>query len=293
MKNRFLSLALIAGVAATFTAGCSQQGSESRIRTPRDPNRTVARMVANVTSLTEYADENMGARATFRAILYDAAGEQFYGPTVVLDGEPADIVEGPSTIYRKTNLPYAAGASYAVNVQNFEAVTPPAPAPIRILSPAPEQRKTDELSRQEVQVFNQPAGQPLTVTWTGGDSAEPVYIFVVGTPDGLPARRFFPRMDPAQHPIDPENYGLPIANTGTFTIPAQLEERRVAADGSVSVQTVSLFANPNRLDAQNPERRSRQFWVYVVQRRTNVAQPIQFSVNSVGVVIADVLAQGA
>lgn len=276
-------------LAALALGGCGlfKSGSGDKLE-PNDPTRTVTSMVASVSTLTAFADTPSTVLPTFRATLYDKDGNQFYGPVVQLDGKdvatstPGDAT---STIYSATGLTYAAGQTYTTTVQGHSATSPGAIPQVLITSPV---RSTTTTGTPPVTTsltyYKQTAGDPMTVTWSGGDPTQPVYIFIYGTPDGNSARRLFVSDDPLQSVGDPENFGKPIANTGTYTIPATLTERYVDSTGAVATRSITTFDDPTKTDTSG-----RAFTVYVAQRQVTLNSPIRFSVVSSAYVTASVL----
>lgn len=280
------AVAALTALAATTLAGCGLFNSSglSGKYEPKDPDRVADRVVAMVTNTTYFTADAPSDKAVFRATLYDKDQRQFFGPDVQLDGEsvPTSTVgEDRTTVYAKQDLPYAAGQTWSVAVQGNAATTPPAPAPLKITSPA---AATDDKGAT-LTYFNAEPAQPVTVTWTGGDPGQPVYIILYGSPDKNGARRLFVSDNPAMSPSDPANFGKPIANTGSFTIPAELTERVVAANGATSTRTVTTFDNPNKKGSG-----VNLLQVSVLQRGETVSGPIHFAVSTVGVAAAGVTA---
>lgn len=272
-------------VAAVLT-GCGSFGkSKSGKYEYNDPDRTAARVVAHVVATTPYSSEAPTDKAEFNGLLYDADGRQFYGPEVLLDGAAVEFKTertGPAR-YVKGGLDYAAGKTYTVAVQGHTATTPPAPPALRVTAPV---RSNEELGRN---FFEQPEGEGVTLSWTGGDPGRPVYIVIYGDPtsnNGANSRRLFVRDNPAQSPTDPENYGLPIANTGSFTLPAELTERVIEKDGSTSTRNIPTFANPTKKPRPNDVR---LFAIFVMQKSDVVKNgPLEVSTNSIATAIAGV-----
>lgn len=276
-------------LAALALGGCGlfKSGNNGKLN-PNDPSRVAASMVASVSTLTAFNDVPSTQLPTFRATLYDADGNQFYGPVVQLDG--ANVAtstpgDNTSTIYSSSGFAYAPGQTYVTTVQGHTATSPGAIPQVLINLPV---RSTTTTGTPPVTTtltyYKQTAGDPMTVTWSGGDPSQPVYIFVYGTPDGNAARRLFVSDDPLQSPSDPENFGKPIANTGTYTIPATLTERYVDSTGAIATRTVTTFDDPTTTDTSG-----RSFTVYVAQRQTTLSAPIRFSVVSSAYLTASVL----
>lgn len=282
MQKRIYRALVLPLATATLLAGCGIFGEDDDpdFRNPFFPDREATRITANISSRTRYADPDDGKKAVFTATMYDKDGLQFYGPKVELNGtEITPVGTSASANYQLNDMDYATGQTWTLAVQGHSATTAPAIPPVLITQPT--STKSDSGSYPSV---TQAAGAPVEVAWTGGDPAEPVYVVVYGNPDGKGDRRFFVKDNPAQRPTDPENYGLPIPNTGTLTIPATVEERVVDSKGNTTTRTVTLFDNPSTSTV-------RAFYVYVVQRKTTAAPPIQFSVNSVAYVILNVPAK--
>ena len=277
-------------LAAASLAGCGlfKSGNSDRLGA-NDPNRAVAKMVANVSSLTLFADVDSGKTATFRATLIDKDGNQFYGPKVQLDGKDVPSVnpgDGTSTIYMQSLVAFNPGQTFTTTVQGNSATSPGAIPQILMTSPVRSTTMDKSTPPKEITLtyYKQTAGGPMTITWSGGDPSQPVYIFIYGTPDANPSRRLFASDDPLQAIGDPENFGNPIPNTGTYTIPATLTERYVNASGSIATRTVTTFDDPTTTDTSG-----RAFSVYVAQRQIAVASPIRFGFVSAAHVTASVL----
>jgi hypothetical protein len=271
-------------LAALTLGGCGMfksSGIGGRIE-PNDPSRVADRVQAVVTNTTSFVADAPTVVATFRATLYDKDGNQFYGPDVLLDGTKVDVSNpgsDTSTAYVKGDLPYAPGQTYTLAVQGNTATSPPAAPPIKITSPAPA--KDDKGAN--LAYFTAEPGQPVTVTWTGGDPGQPVYIVLYGSPDKNGSRRLFVSDNPAMAPTDPLNFGKPIANTGSYTIPAELTERVQAADGSTTTRTVTTFDSPSKKgSAVTP------VTISVVQRAESQSGPIHFATAAVGVATAGI-----
>lgn len=278
-------------LATATLAGCGlfKSGSSSDRLDPNDPNRVAAKMLANVSSLTTFADAASGSTATYRATLYDKDGNQFYGPKVQLDGTDVPTVnpgDGTSTIYVQSAVAFNPGQTFNTTVQGNSATSPPAIPQILMTSPV-RSTTTDTSTPPKVitlSYYKQTARDPMTITWSGGDPSQPVYIFVYGTPDTNSARRLFVSDDPLQPVGDPENFGSPIPNTGTYTIPATLTERYIDASGNVATRTVNTFDDPVTTDTSG-----RAFSVYVAQRKITAASPIRFGFVSGAQITASVL----
>lgn len=290
MQNmRFVKYAALSLVAVSVTGcGLFKSGSGTRPE-PNDPNRTVAKMVANVSSITTFADVDTGKTAVFRAILSDKDGNQFYGPKVQLDGADVPAInpgDGTSTVYTVAGLAFTPAQTFTTTVQGSAAVSPPAISQLLMTSPVRSTGMDTSTPPKEITYtyFRQPAGEPMTLTWSGGDPSQPVYIFLFGTPDTNPSRRLFVSDDPLQMPGDPENFGSPIPNTGTFTIPPTLTERYLDSNGAIATRTVTTFDDPTTTDTTG-----RAFSVFVAQRATTVNSPIRFSVVSSAYITASVL----
>lgn len=279
---------LVAALAAVALGGCGlfkTSGTSGKYEV-NDPDRVAARVVANVIATTPYSSENPANKAVFNALLYDADGRQFYGPELLFNGEvvePDTTRTGPAR-YVKGDVDYATGQTYTVAVQGHTATTPSAPPPMRVTAPA----RTDPTDPAK-NYFVQPEGQGVTISWTGGDPNRPVYIVINGDPtsqNGRNSRRLFVRDNPQQSPVDPENYGLPITNTGSFTIPAELTERVMNADGTTPPRTIPTFANP----MTNPRATDvRVFAIFVVQRTDVVKNgPLEVSAVSIATATAGV-----
>jgi len=283
-KNRVLSAILVAA-AVVSVSGCNIFGGskDTSYRNPMDKDLLAARVVASVTSQTHFQDPDQGALATFRATLFDASGRQYYGPTVQLDGADVTYTErGSSTIYTKDNLPYAAGTTWTVAIQSHTATSPAALPPLVLTAPTSTKGTNGVYAP-----VSQTAGQPFTISWAGGDPSVPVFVVVHGNPDGKGERRFFVSDNPAQRPDDPENFGLPIANTGTCVVPATVIERVVDANGNTSTRQTTVFDNTNKTGGA-----ARTFYVYVVQRNATSAAPIEFAVNSTATATLTVAPRG-
>ena len=278
-------------VAAAALGGCGlfKSGSSDRVE-PNDANRTAAKILANVSSVTTFDETDTGNTATFKATLYDKDGNQFFGPKVVLDGKDVSYVnpgDGTSTVYISDSLAFTTGQTFTTAIQGNTAVSPPAIPQMLISSPA--RSTTTDTSTNPPTVttlvyYKQTAGDPMTISWTGGDPSKPVYIFIYGTPDKNSSRRLFVADDPAQAVGDPENFGLPIPNTGTYTIPATLTERYVDSNGNTATRTVTTFNDPTTTDTSG-----RAFQVYVAQREVTTASPIRFGWVTAAKVTASVL----
>jgi hypothetical protein len=273
-------------LAAMTLTGCGlfkSSGLSGRYE-PEDPNRVADRVVAGVSNTTPFTADAASDKAAFRATLYDSDGRQFFGPAVTLDGD-AVTTDTPgsntSTAYVKADLDYAAGKTYTVSLQGHTATTPPAPAPLRITAPVPS--KNDKGAT--LNYFDAQPGDAVTVSWTGGDPAQPVYIVLNGSPDSNGMRRFFVSDNPAMSPTDPLNYGLPIANTGSYTIPAQITERVQAADGSTSTRTTTTFDSPIKKGGA-----TNAISIYVIQRGVTQSGPINFSVATLATAAAGITA---
>lgn len=289
--NRTFRLAaapLLAALSAAMLGGCgifSSSGTAGKYEV-NDPDRTAARIVANVIANTPYSSEGPTDKAVFNALLYDADGRQFHGPELLFNGEaiaPETTRTGPAR-YVKTDVDYAPGQTYQVAIQGNAATTPAAPPPLSVVSPV----RADP-SETGGNYFVQPEGESVTVSWTGGDPNQPVYIVIYGDPtsqNGRNSRRLFVRDNPLQRPDDPDNYGQPINNTGSFTIPAELTERVMESDGSTSTRTVTTFANPmTRPKATDV----RLFAIFVVQRSEVVKNgPLEVSTISIATATAGV-----
>lgn len=282
---RTLRKMALAGLTVTVTtslAGCglfSGSGISGKYK-PNDPDRTADRVVAAITNTTYFTADALSDKAAFRATLYDKDGRQFFGPTVQLNGDsvpPVNAGEDRTTVYAKSDLPYAAGDTWSVAVQGNTATTPPAPAPLWITSPA---AATDDKGAK-LTYFSVEHGQPATITWSGGDPAQPVYIILYGSPDRNAARRLFVSDNPAMSPSDPTNFGKPIPNTGSYTIPAQVTERVVGGDGATTTRTVTLFDNQNKAGKD-----ANIISISVLQRGETVSGPIHFAVTTVGAAAA-------
>jgi hypothetical protein len=274
-------------LAALALGGCGlfKSSSNDKIQ-PDDPTRPVASMVASVSTLTAFADTPSTVAPTFRATLYDKDGNQFYGPVVQLDGTNVSTStpgDNTSTIYSSTGFAYATGQTYTTTVQGHSATSPGAIPQIYINSPV-RSTSTSSGTTTTLTYYKQTAGQPMPITWSGGDPSQPVYIFIYGTPDANAARRLFVSDDPLQSVGDPENFGKPIPNTGAYTIPATLTERYVDSSGAIATRTVTTFDDPTTTDTSG-----RAFTVYVAQRQVNTNSPIRFSIVSSAYVTASVL----
>jgi len=281
-----LGRAAVAAAATLTLAGCGMfksSGIGGRYE-PNDPNRVAERVVAGVSNTTYFTADAPSDKATFRATLYDKDGRQFFGPEVLLNGEAVPMVSGGderTTVYSKTELPYAAGQTYTLAVQGHTAATPAAPAPLKITSPAASK---DDNGNTLTYFLTEP-GQPVTITWTGGDPGLPVYIILYGAPDKNGQRRLFVSDNTAMSPSDPLNFGKPIANTGTYTIPAQLTERVPSGSGANSTRTVTPFDNPNKEGGS-----TNVISISVLQRQETTSGPIRFSVASIGTAAAGIKA---
>lgn len=280
------AVAVLTVLAATTLAGCGlfKTSGLSGKYEPKDPDRVADRVVASVANNTYFTADAPSGTANFRATLYDKDRRQFFGPEIQLDGDVVPTTtngDDRTTVYSKTGLPYAAGNTWTMAVQGHSATTPAAPPPLKITSPAAS--KDDK--GNTLTYFNIEPGQPATITWTGGDPAQPVYIVLYGAPDKNGARRLFVADNPALSPTDPANFGQPIPNTGTYTIPATLDERVVAGNGSTSTRTVTVFDSPNKKD--NPVN---LITISVVQRGETVSGPIRFAVSATATAAAGITA---
>ncbi len=290
MQNtRKMVVAAAALLSSLALGGCGLFSTSGLNRYERnDPDRIAARVQANVVATTLYTQADPAETAVFSALLFDADGRQFYGPEVLFNGErvePAATTSNNPSRYVKSGIPYAAGNTFTVSVQGNTATTPPAIAPLKVTSPPRSTGTNDNNEPITLTYFEQPANQGVTVSWTGGDPNRPVYIVIWGDPtseNGQNVRRLYVRDNPAQSPTDSDNYGLPIANTGSFTIPAELTERVVGADGQTTTRTVPTFNNLH-------ERDIRYFSIYVVQRTEIVKNgPLEVSSLSVATAVAGV-----
>ncbi|HEY3411509.1 MAG TPA: hypothetical protein VGM51_00480 [Armatimonadota bacterium] len=278
-------------LAAASLAGCGlfkSSGTSGKLD-PNDPNRVVAKMVANVSSLTFFTDVDTGKTATYRATLFDKDGNQFYGPKVQLDGAdvtPVTPGDGTSTIYVQGSVAFTPGQTFTTAVQGHSATSPAAIPQMLMTSPVRSTSLDNSTPPKPIQLtyYKQPAGDPMTISWSGGDPSQPVYIFIFGTPDSNTARRLFVSDDPLQPIDDSENFGKPIPNTGTYTIPATLTERYLNSSGAIATRTITTFDDPVTSDTAG-----RAFSVFVAQRQTADASPIHFGFVSAAHITASVL----
>ncbi|HEY3266333.1 MAG TPA: hypothetical protein VGM37_05360 [Armatimonadota bacterium] len=277
MKASTRIAVLAAVVPALAGCGIFKSSGMSDKYNPNDPNRVVARAVANVTEVNNFNDAPTN-KGTFKAVLYDANGQQFYGPAVTLDGTAVTTTDTTtSTIYEKTSLDMAVGQTFAAVIQGHGAVSPPVLPPMLIAAPLRATGVDSKGNPTTLAYFDQNSGSGVTVHWTGGDSTQPVYIQVVGNFANQGWRRIPVVDDPQQTAQDPENFGLAIPNTGTFTIPAQLTERYVQTNGQVATRTITTFENTQTPNTTDPTTPKLYVDVYVLQRATNVAAPVSFS----------------
>lgn len=282
-KDQVIRVLLAAAVGVSLS-GCGVFSTDDppNYKDPYFPDKTVARMEAGVTTQNNFADADKAKTATFRATLYDADGQQFYGPEVTLDGESVAHTDNKSsTVYQKADMDYAEGRTWTAGVQGHTLVSPPGLPPILLTSPV---KSVDPANPANTLNYHRlEAGSSLTIKWTGGDPSRPVYIFVYGNPDGEYARRLFVADDTSKAYRDPLNFGLPLANTGEYTIPATVVERYGTAGGS-QTRTVTVFDNPTKKHANPANDTVSVFYVYVLQRDVTTDGTINFSVVSAGTV---------